>query len=222
MIMNMTRVMITAGCVAASCSAGFAGTTTIDFDDVGAPGSFKMIFPGFDNGPVLEYPEVTVTGGVILLDVLFDNSATTDPNICATCDTCNLGDTPPTGLPGLITGTFEELAGRVELDVINGSSCCTGTFTLTVFDDEGDIIGSDAAVASAMGGGSQVQHLAVVAPGIASFTVTTDLATGYTFAIDTLVYELSGPVPAASTWALFALALALLIVGAGVITRRTA
>lgn len=198
-------------------------TVTIGFDHVGAPGSFKMIFPGFDNGPVLEFDDVTVTGGVILRDVLFNNTATTNPNICATCDTCFLGDQPdPTGLPGFITGEFEADVASVELDVINGSTCCSGMFTLTVFDANGVPLDSDAAQAGPMGKADQVRHLAASASGIRSFTVTTNLSKGYTFAIDTLVFQIgAGPVPAASSVGVAVLAV-LLVGGAAWIVRRAA
>ena len=68
-----------------------ADTTQIDFDEVSAPGAFHQIVPGFDNGPLLEYPEVTLEGCVILTHFVFGQSATSGVNICATCDTCDKG-----------------------------------------------------------------------------------------------------------------------------------
>lgn len=170
-----------------------AGTTsaqaiTKGFDDVSAPGPFKFIVPGFDNGPLLEYPEVTLDGGVILRDVLFGNSATTAPNIYATCDTCNLGDNPPSGLPGKISGIFPMNVSDIELDVYNGFGGSSGSFTLTAYDAGGAVVASDVKVAGPMGNPSFQQHLQVSGSGITSFEVTTNLALGYTFAIDTLVF----------------------------------
>lgn len=165
-----------------------AQVITKGFDDVGAPGPFKHVVPGFDNGPLLEYPEVTLDGGVILRDVLFGNSATTAPNIYATCDTCNLGDNPPSGLPGKIFGSFPKNVSDIELDVYNGAGWGPGTFTLTAFDAGGGVVASQAKVAGPMGNPNFVQHLQVSGSGITSFEVTTDLTTGHTYAIDTLVF----------------------------------
>jgi hypothetical protein len=124
---------------------------------------------------------------VILLDVLFGNSATSGPNILATCDTCLLGDGPPaTGLPGMITGAFPHAVDRIDLDVINGSTSSGGTFTLTARDSGGGTLATDSVFAATMGAGGFVQHLSVEVDGIRSFTVTTALSDGYTFAIDTL------------------------------------
>ena len=71
-----------------------------------------MIAPGFENGPVLDYADATIVGGVILNDALFGNGATSEPNILATCDTCLLGDFQ-TGLPGMITGGFTTTASSI-------------------------------------------------------------------------------------------------------------
>ncbi|MHC5209237.1 MAG: hypothetical protein ACYTG2_00790 [Planctomycetota bacterium] len=171
-----------------------AGATAQDvvhgFDEVSAPGPFAFIVPGFANGPHLEYQHVTLDGGVILLDVLFGNSATSGPNILATCDTCLLGDGPPaTGLPGLITGAFPHAVDRIDLDVINGSTASGGTFTLTARDAGGGVLATDSVFASTMGSGGFVQHLSVAVDGIRSFTVTTGLSGGYSFAIDTLSFH---------------------------------
>ncbi len=165
-----------------------ADALRFDFDDVSAPGAFHQIFPGFDNGPTLDYAGALFEGGVILSDVLFGNSATSGPNILATCDTCGLGDgPPPTMLPGEITVTLDAPADSVRLDVINGFGGGPGTFTLTARDGGGAVLATDSVVAGPMGSASFVQRLDVSADDIASFTVTTGLSTGYTFAIDTVV-----------------------------------
>jgi hypothetical protein len=165
-----------------------AQSFTVGFDNVSAPGPFAFITPGFDNGPHLEYQHLVMDGGVILWDVLFGNGSTSPSNICATCDTCMLGD--GSGLPGDIRGVFDVDMGRVEIDVLNGSSAGPGNFTLTVFDSAGIAIGSDTVLCNTMGSSGFVKHLAVQASGIRSFAVTTALSTGYTFATDTLVYEI--------------------------------
>jgi hypothetical protein len=161
-----------------------------DVDGVSAPGPFAFIVPGSANGPHLEYAQVTLDGGVILLDVLFGNGATSGPNILATCDTCLLGDGPPaTGLPGLITGAFTHAVGRIDLDVIIGSTASVGTFTLTARDAGGGELATGSVFASAMGAGGFVQHLSVEAGGIRSLTVTAVLPAGCSFAIDTLSFH---------------------------------
>jgi hypothetical protein len=164
-----------------------AQQVTIDFDHVSAPGPFHFITPGLNNGPLLEYPEVTLDGGVILSDSLFGNSATSDPNIYATCDTCTLGD--GSGLPGFISGSFTFEVDAIDLDVVNGSTASAGSFTLTAFDSGGAEVASDTVVAAPMGSAGFVQHLAVSGPGVRSFTVTAVLPGGYSFAIDTLVFH---------------------------------
>lgn len=166
----------------------YAQSITVDFDDVGAPGAFDKIVPGFDNGPHLEYPHLVLEGGVILSDVLFGSGSTSPINICATCDTCKLGD--GSGLPGEIQGAFDADVSRVEIDVLNGSTAQPGSFTLTAFDPAGTPLASDTVICGPLGSGTFVQHLALQASGIRSFTVTTDLPAGYTFGTDTLVFEL--------------------------------
>ncbi len=168
-------------------AAADSGTTagSVDFDDVSAPGPFKFIVPGFDNGPLLVYPDVRLDGGVILSDVLFGNSATTAPNIYATCDTCTLGD--GSGLPGVISGTFTELADAVSLDVFNGVAS-PGLFTLTAFDLTGAVVDSDTVGVAPFGSPGFVQPLAVSGPGIRSFEVTTALSF-YTFAVDSVAFS---------------------------------
>lgn len=159
--------------------------TTLGFDEVGAPGPFKFIVPGFDNGPLLQYPEVTLDGGVVLSDVLFGNSATTAPNIYATCDSCFLGD--GSGLPGRIFGGFSRNVSAIGLDVYNGVGWGPGTFTLRAFDADRNMVAIDQVVAGPMGQPSFVQHLQLSGSAITSFEVTTDLV-GYSFAIDTLQF----------------------------------
>ncbi len=130
-----------------------ADALRFDFDDVSAPGAFHQIFPGFDNGPTLDYTGALFEGGVILSDVLFGNSATSGPNILATCDTCGLGDgPPPTMLPGEITVTLDAPADSVRLDVINGFGGGPGTFTLTARDGGGAVLATDSVVAVLMPG----------------------------------------------------------------------
>ena len=167
-----------------------AQEVTIGFDHVPAPGAFHQIFPGGPNGPLLEFPEATLDGGVILSDVLFGLGSTTDPNIYATCDTCGLGDGPPaTGLPGEISGVFTDCVDSVRLDVMNGFGGSSGLFTLTAFDALGGVVADASVVAGPMGSPGFVQPLSVSGADIASFEVTTNLSDGYTFAIDTLVFE---------------------------------
>jgi hypothetical protein len=165
-----------------------ADTVVKGFDNVSAPGPFAFIFPGLANGPQLNYPEVFVDGGVILTDDLFNNTATSGNNIYASCDTCLLGDNPPSGLPGFVRGFFTNTVDSVDLDVINGSTSSGGTYTLTVRNSGGSVIASDAVFLSTMGGPSPVGHLSVSVPGIASFRVDSSL-TFYTFAIDTLTFH---------------------------------
>jgi len=162
----------------------------VTFDGVSAPGAFAQISPGFANGPLLQYETVTLDGAVILNDAIFGSSATSGDNIYATCDTCGLGDNPPTGLPGLVTGTFSVPMTSIDLDVINGSTASGGMFMLIAFDGLGAEVGSDSIFATTMGAPGFVQHLSVSGAGIESFTVTTSLSGGYTFAIDTLVFTL--------------------------------
>jgi hypothetical protein len=168
----------------------FAEDIAVGFDSVGAPGAFAQIVPGFANGPLLEYATVTLDGAVILSDVLFASGATSGGNIYATCDTCGLGDNPPTGLPGMVTGEFSAPVTSIDLDVINGSTASGGNFMLIAYDGQGAEVDSDSIFATSMGAPGFVQHLAVSGAGIESFTVTTSLTGGYTFAIDTLVYDL--------------------------------
>jgi hypothetical protein len=156
------------------------------FDDVGAPGAFSQIPPGFDNGPLLEYDEITLEGGVILIDALFGSSATSGDNILATCDTCLLGDSPPTGLPGLITGTLNKVVDSISLDVINGSTATGANFTLTAFGLDDEEVASETVFLTTMGSASFVKQLSVTAPAIRSFTLTTAHDPGYTFAMDSL------------------------------------
>jgi len=160
------------------------------FDEVSAPGPFAFVFPGLNNGPLLDYPGVVLDGGVILSDALFGNSATTAPNIYATCDTCGLGDNPPSGLPGKITGDLVENASLVSLDLYNGFGG-GGSFTLTAFGPTGAVVDTDVVFAGAYGTPAFQQQLTVSAPEIASFEVTTNLGAGYTFAIDTLSVTLA-------------------------------
>jgi hypothetical protein len=136
---------------------------------------------------------VTLDGAVILSDVLFASGATSGGNIYATCDTCGLGDHPPTGLPGMVTGTFTVPVTSIDLDVINGSTASGGTFILTAYDGQGAEVDSANVFATSMGAPGFVQHLAVSGEGIESFTVTTSLTGGYTFAIDTLTYAFPTP-----------------------------
>ncbi|MFT5292208.1 MAG: hypothetical protein ACI82F_004294 [Planctomycetota bacterium] len=161
-----------------------AQSFTVGFDNVSAPGPFAFITPGFDNGPHLEYQHLVMDGGVILWDVLFSNGSTS-PSASATS---MLGD--GSGLPGDIQGVFDVDMGRVEMDVLNGSSAGPGNFTLTVFDSAGVPIGSGTVLCSTKGSSGFVQHPAVQASGMRSFAVTTALSTGDTFATDTLVYEI--------------------------------
>ena len=169
--------------------------TSYGFDGIGAPGAFSQIFPGFANGPHLEYDGVTLDGGVILIDALFGGTATTGDNILATCDTCGLGDQPPTGLPGEITGTFDAPASHVELDVINGVGSGGAVFTLTGFDAGGSTLGSATVSTGPAGGPAAVAHLQLEQAGMWSFTLTTELPQGYTFAMDSLKF---GDLP--GTW----------------------
>ncbi len=184
----MIRTVLAAAALASCLAAPAAAQQfVVGFDSVGAPGAFSQIFPGFQNGPHLEYATVTLDGGVILDDSLFASSATSGSNILATCDTCGLGDgPPPTGLPGSITGTFTTSVSSLSLDAINGSTAGGGTFTLTAFDAAGAVLGTDQAFLGPMGSPTSVQELGVAASAVKSFTVTVDLPAGYTFAIDTL------------------------------------
>ena len=159
---------------------------TRNFDGISAPGAFSQIFPGGPNGPLLEDELVTIDGGVILIDALFNSTATSGDNILATCDSCGLGDgPPPTGLPGMISGSFTSVVDSLELDAINGVAA-PGNFTLTAFGPDGGVVATDTVNCGPSGSLTQVQHLAVTAPAIRSFTVTTSLGFGYTFAIDTV------------------------------------
>ena len=167
-----------------------AQTVVIDFDGVSAPGAFHQVPPGFANGPLLDYPEVTVDGGVILLDVLFGHTATSGPNIYATCDTCGLGDTPPSGLPGKVFGTFKQDVDQVAIDVINGFGGSGASFTLTVFDQGGMVVAGDTVLTGPAGSANPTGHLSVAGSGIRSFEVTTGMSGGYTFATDTLVFRI--------------------------------
>lgn len=173
-----------------------AQLTTVGFDGVSAPPAFHMIEPGFNNGPHLELNGVTLDGGVILIDLLFDDSATSGDNLLATCDTCELGDTPPTGLPGQISGVFDGPVDHLALDVINGFGGSGATFTLTGRDGGGALLGSSSVSVGPAGNPSGNGHLELSVPGMASFTLTTDLPDGYTFAMDTLVF---GDVPGSWT-----------------------
>lgn len=180
----MLRPLTTALLLTASLSAQ---TSTVGFDGPSAPGPFAFVVPGLANGPVIETSFATFDGGVILLDVLFGNSATSGGNIYATCDTCQLGD--GSGLPGAISGTFHETVDAVSLDVINGSTASGGTFTLTAYDALGAVVATDSVFATTMGAGGFVQPLAVSGDGIRSFDVTTGLSFGYSFAIDTVTFH---------------------------------
>jgi hypothetical protein len=188
---QVPSTVLSVALLSALLSAGAPAQDVVHgFDEVSAPGPFAFIVPGFANGPHLEYPHVTLDGGVILLDVLFGNSATSGPNILATCDTCLLGDGPPaTGLPGMLSGAFAQAVDRIDLDVINGSTASGGSFTLTARSAGGAVLASDSVFASAMGAGGFVQHLSVQVGGIRSFTVTAALPSGYSFAIDTLSFH---------------------------------
>ena len=124
----MTRALIAMSMVLAVSTAAPAQDVFVGFDSVSAPGPFSFIVPGFSNGPLVEHPEVTLDGAVILLDVLFGNSATSGDNIYATCDTCLLGDGPPaTGLPGMLWGEFPDVVDSITLDAINGSTAGGGS-----------------------------------------------------------------------------------------------
>jgi len=169
-------------------TASQAQLDVVGFDGVSAPGAFHQIPPGFANGPHLEYPGVTLDGGVILLDVLFDSAATSGDNILATCDTCGLGDNPPTGLPGDITGVFDAPVSHIELDVINGVGGSGALFTLTARNAMGAVIGEASVTTGPAGSPSSSSHLSFDGDGIASFVLGTGLGTGYTFAMDTLVF----------------------------------
>ncbi|GEM_PF-3963690 len=160
----------------------------VGFDGVSAPGAFHQIFPGFANGPHLEYPGVTLDGGVILIDVLFDSAATSGDNILATCDTCGLGDNPPSGLPGDITGVFDAPVSHIELDVINGFGGSGAVFTLTARDAMGVVIGESSVTTGPAGSPGSSGHLSFDGTAIASFVLGTGLGGGYTFAMDTLVF----------------------------------
>ena len=165
-----------------------ADTVTKGFDNVSAPGPFAFIVPGFANGPLLNYAEVTLNGGVILTDDLFGNTATSGNNIYATCDTCTLGDNPPSGLPGFIRGVFANTVDAIDIDVINGSTASGGNFTLSARNAAGQVVDSDTRFLTTLGTGSGVGHFSVSGPGIVSFRVETDLSF-YTFAVDTLVFH---------------------------------
>ncbi|RKY20585.1 MAG: hypothetical protein DRQ55_07185 [Planctomycetota bacterium] len=172
----------------AALSAPASGQlTSYGFDGIGAPGAFHQIPPGFANGPHLEYAGVTLDGGVILIDALFGNTATSGDNILATCDTCGLGDNPPTGLPGDITGVFDEPASFIQLDVINGVASNAG-FTLTGYDAGGVELGATSVNTGPAGGSSPVAHIELEVEGMLSFVLSTNLSTGYTFAMDTLKF----------------------------------
>lgn len=170
----------------------YGQTVVIDFDNVSAPGAFHQVPPGFANGPILNYPEVRVDGGVILLDVLFGNTATSGPNIYATCDTCGLGDTPPSGLPGKVTGTFKQDVDQVSVDVINGVGGSGASFTLTAFDTGGAVVSADTVSTGPAGGTNPSGHLVVSGSGIRSLEVTTTMSGGFTFAVDTLEFRIEG------------------------------
>jgi hypothetical protein len=179
---------ITLAVTLASGPAAVAQLSMVGFDNVSAPGAFHQIAPGFANGPHLEYDGVTLDGGVILIDALFGNTATSGDNILATCDTCGLGDNPPSGLPGLITGVFDAPVSYVALDVINGSGASGGMFTITGRDGGGAVVGSASASTGPAGSASPTAHIALAADDIHSFTLTTNLQGGYTFAMDTLAF----------------------------------
>ncbi len=157
------------------------------FDEVSAPGPIAFVVPGFANGPSLDYDRVSLRGGVIITDDLFGNEATSGNNILASCDTCMLGD--GSGLPGFISGSFTADVESMGCDVYNGLAA-TGTYTLTAKDGNGDVIATDSVVVGPFGGPNFHKTLVVSAPGIRSFTITTNLD-GFTFAIDTLTFAVS-------------------------------
>lgn len=188
--MTLSRVRNTLLVLLTLAPRGLPQTTTIDFDGVPAPGAFHQVPPGFGNGPHLDFPEVTLDGGVILSDVLFGHTATSGKNIYATCDTCGLGDTPPTGLPGKVIGAFKQDVDQIDIDVINGFGGSGANFTLTAFDRFGAVAASQTVATGPAGGANPTGHLAVAAAGLRAFEVTTGLSLGYTFATDTLVFRL--------------------------------
>ena len=81
----------------------------------------------------------------------------------------------------------------IDCDVFNGVAM-SASFTLTARGVGGALIASDTKIASGFGTANFLQHLSVSAPGIRSFEVTTNLPTGYTYAIDTLVFNVEGSI----------------------------
>jgi len=164
-----------------------AQITTYGFDGVSAPGAFQQIFPGLANGPHLDYVGVTLDGGVILNDALFDDAATSGTNILASCDTCLLGDNPPSGLPGVITGVFDSPVAYIAFDASNGTGQA-GDFLLEVFDDQGQSLGSSGTQLGPMGSPFDTKHfgLGISLGNVKSFTLRPTNLNGYTFAMDTL------------------------------------
>lgn len=181
-----------------------AQITAVNFDGVSAPGAFQQIFPGLANGPHLEYPGVTLDGGVILNDALFDGAATSGSNILASCDTCLLGDNPPSGLPGVITGVFDAPITYIEFSTSNGTGQ-TATVSLRAFDAQGASLGGVDSQLGPQGSASDTSLVgySISSGDIASFTLELVGVVGYTFAMDSLRF---GDLPGA--WGTFGTGLA--------------
>jgi hypothetical protein len=175
------------------CAPAASFATTINFDANPAP----PFFTDKSAQDIVTTPAVTIQGGVILNQSSWANGATSSPNVYATTNLF------VSFLPSSITGVFSAPVSFLQLDVLNGLFDTTSTFTLTGFAGNGSVV--DMISLTGFGEPGFVGNLSISGSGITSFSVTSDQAPGFDFAIDTV--EFSGVPEASSTLGLMALAL---------------
>ncbi|ODU01494.1 MAG: hypothetical protein ABS79_01550 [Planctomycetes bacterium SCN 63-9] len=187
------RTLLAMAILAGASTTARAGFV-VDFDDVTAPAFLSDVTPGGDLGP--DFTRfATFGGGVVINDSAYDNEATSKANLYATSDLHRLADN--SSLPGVISAQFAPSFGvnGITLDIANGLSA--GTFTLSAYGINNNLIDSVSIDLAAFGAGAgAVGTVSVFGSGITSFVVISNQRTGsVNFAIDTVRFLTAVPEP---------------------------
>jgi hypothetical protein len=178
----------------------------VNFDSIQNTESvYNSIDPNSGFGPQLVFTGVTFNGGVVMNDLNWYGSAPYQ-NILATSDLNLLAD--DSHLPGNITGTFDTLVSSVSLYIMNGYVSSSANFTLSAYDQSGNLLGSDTVNLS---GGEWVNsngnwvlivpswgQLALTHDGIKSIVISSEQTPFKNFAIDNVNFTSTAvPLPGA-------------------------